>query len=428
MPAASGKPQPDPVVFMAGGPGESAILDTPFLVDAGINRDRDLIIMTQRGTLFDEPDLNCPELDRFYARQVSLLYGAPSTGQEQAAAAKACRDRLAAEGIDLSGYNTTENAADFADLRHVLGIETWNVYGYSYGTDLALSYLRDHPEGIRTVTIDSVVPPDIVGLTWTWGSAREGLTTIFEACAADPACGRRYPDLMPTLTRVVKDLEAKPLVADVAPAEGAAPVKVILDGGTLVNLLVGNVIKPHDVPAAIYELAEGKPERVLAVRAAGATVPEVVEQAQGMTQSFVCSEWEPYGPPADILKAGREAFPDFPDSVLINAPQLPFEEELCQAWNVPKRPDSQRVRVASDVPALVVSGTFDSKTGAQWGRYAASTLAHSTYVTINGMTHWVIVQSPCAQKIFQSFLATPSSPDTACAAETRPEPFTIDPN
>ena len=107
---------------------------------------------------------------------------------------------------------------------------------------------------------------------------------------------------------------------------------------------------------------------------------------------------------------------------------MPFQEELCRVWNVPKSPASQRVPVASDIPSLVVSGTFDSKTGADWGRYAASTLAHSTYVTINGMTHWVIVQSPCAQKIFQSFLATPSSPDTACAAGTRPEPFTIDPN
>jgi pimeloyl-ACP methyl ester carboxylesterase len=428
VPAASGAPDPDPVVFMTGGPGAAAILDTPFLVDAGINRNRDLIIMAQRGSLFSDPDLNCPELDQFYARQVGLRYNAPSTGREQAAAGKACRDRLAGEGVDLSGYNTTENAADFADLRHVLGIETWNVYGYSYGTDLALTYLRDHPEGIRTFTIDSVAPPDIVGLTWTWSSARQGITTIFAACAADPACARRYPDLLPTFARLVKDLEAHPLVASVPPPQGGDPVQVVLDGGTLLNILVGNIVKPPDVPAAIHELAEGKPERVLSARAAGGTVPEVVEQAQGMTQSFVCSEWEPYGPPADILKAGREAFPDFPDSVLINAPQLPFQEELCRVWNVPKSPASQRVPVASDIPSLVVSGTFDSKTGADWGRYAASTLAHSTYVTINGMTHWVIVQSPCAQKIFQSFLATPSSPDTACAAETRPEPFTIDPN
>lgn len=428
VPAASGKAQPDPIVFMAGGPGEAAILDTPFLIAAGFNRDRDLIIMSQRGTLFDDPDLNCPELDTFYARQVSLVYGAASTGAEQAAAGKACRDRLAAEGIDLSAYNTTENAADFADLKRALGIESWNVYGYSYGSDLALSYLRDHPEGIRTVTIDSVVPPDIVGLTWTWGSAREGLTNIFAACETDAECARRYPDLIGTLTRLVQKLEAQPLVKDVAIEGGQAPVKVILDGGTLVNVLVGNAIKPHDVPAAIHALAAGRPDKVLAVRAAGATVSEIVEQAQGMTHTFVCGEWEPYGPSADILAAGRKAFPGFPDSVLINAPQLPFQDELCKAWDVPKRPESQRVRVESDVPALVVSGTFDAKTGAEWGRYAASTLPNSTYVTIDGMTHWVIAQSPCGQEIFQSFLTNPSSPDTSCAAETGPEPFTIDPD
>ena len=97
-------------------------------------------------------------------------------------------------------------------------------------------------------------------------------------------------------------------------------------------------------------------------------------------------------------------------------------------WNLPEGPASQRVRVNSDVPVLVVSGTFDAKTGAVWGRYAASMLSHSTYVTINGIGHWVIVQSPCAQKIFQSFLSAPLCPDTACAAETRPAPFTIVPD
>jgi pimeloyl-ACP methyl ester carboxylesterase len=105
--------------------------------------------------------------------------------------------------------------------------------------------------------------------------------------------------------------------------------------------------------------------------------------------------------------------------------QLPFENELCDQWNVPKRPDSQRVRVSSDIPTLVVSGTFDVKTGAEWGRYAASTLSHSTVVRINGIGHWVIAQSPCAQRILQSFLAAPMSPNTACAPRTKPKPFVI---
>ena len=159
VPSRSRPAHTDPVVFLAGGPGESAILDIPFLVHAGVNRNRDLIVMSQRGTLYGEPDLNCPELDQYYARQVSLVYDAPSTGRAQAKAAAACHQRLINRSIDLSAYNTTENEQDFVDLRRVLGIRQWNVYGYSYGTDLTLSLMRDHPDGIRTAIIDSVVPP-----------------------------------------------------------------------------------------------------------------------------------------------------------------------------------------------------------------------------------------------------------------------------
>ena len=68
-------------------------------------------------------------------------------------------------------------------------------------------------------------------------------------------------------------------------------------------MLVGNVPRWPEVPAAITELAEGDPHRFLEARAAGAVVPEDPEQALGMTESFICQEWEPYGGPAAILSA-----------------------------------------------------------------------------------------------------------------------------
>jgi pimeloyl-ACP methyl ester carboxylesterase len=416
LPSQSKPANPDPIVFLAGGPGEAAILDVPFLVHAGINRNRDVIVMSQRGTLYGHPDLNCPELDRFYAHQISLVFDAPSTGQAQAKAAAACRRRLVAQGVDLSAYNTSENEQDVVDLRSVLHIRQWNVYGYSYGTDLTLSLMRDHPRGIRTAIIDSVVPPNIVSLPWTWSSFHEGITAVFNECYAQPACARKYPDLMGTFTKTVIRLEAHPIVGRVAPPQGGPAVKVVLDGGTIVNMLVANKPKAKDLPAALYDLANGNPKAFFVTRSAGAGVPEVPEQALGMTNSFVCREWEPYGSPAQILAAGRREFPTLPDSVLVNAPQLPFEHELCRAWNVPEGPASQRRRVRSSIPTLVVSGAIDAKTGAAWGRYAASTLPNSTYVVIPGIGHWVIVQSPCAQQIFQSFLSHPRSVDTACAS------------
>ncbi|MFJ8630264.1 hypothetical protein [Streptomyces sp. NPDC093568] len=79
--AESARPAAEPVVFMTGGPGGGAIGDIPFLIDSGLNRNRDLIVMAQRGTLHARPDLACPEIDRFYADAVGLRYDAPSTGR-----------------------------------------------------------------------------------------------------------------------------------------------------------------------------------------------------------------------------------------------------------------------------------------------------------------------------------------------------------
>ncbi|MFD4315619.1 alpha/beta hydrolase [Streptomyces sp. NPDC058548] len=428
IPAASAKPAADPVVFMEGGPGGDAIGAIPFLIASQVNRDRDLIVMTQRGALHSQPNLACPEMDRFNATAVALPYDAPSTGRGLVRAAKQCRDRLTAEGSDLTAYNTTENAADFADLRKALGIKKWNVYGYSYGTDLGLTYLRRHPQGIRTLAIDSVVPPQTVSLPWAWDSAQEGINAIFAACEAQPACESRYPDLSRTLTRQVRRLEANPLTLTVPPPGGGTPVKVVLDGGTLVNLLVANgrLVPSADVPAALYELAAGNPERLARAQAAGAT-PAIGEFAHGLTHSVACAEWAPGYSKRDLLEAGRRAFPGFPDSVLAHAPQLPFEHDLCRAWNVPDRTAVQRVATHSEVPALIITGTFDAKTGASWGPFAGRTLPRSTAVVVPGITHWVVPQEPCAASVLVSFLARPTAPDTRCVAGVVPKPFTIIP-
>ncbi|MFF8835808.1 alpha/beta hydrolase [Streptomyces sp. NPDC015130] len=428
IPATSAKPAGDPVVFMEGGPGGDAIGTIPFLIASQVNRDRDLIVMTQRGALHSQPNLACPEMDRFNASAVGMPYDAPSTGRGLVRAAKECRDRLTAEGADLSAYNTTENAADFAALRKALGIKKWNVYGYSYGTDLGLTYLRRHPHGIRSLAIDSVVPPQIVSLPWAWDSAREGINAIFAACEAQPACKARYPDLSRTLTEQVRRLEANPLRLTVPPPGGGTPVNVVLDGGTLVNLLVtnGQLVPSADVPAALYELAAGNPERLARAQAAGAT-PAIGEFAHGLTHSVACAEWAPGYSKRDVLQAGRRAFPGWPDSVLAHAPQLPFEHDLCRAWNVPDRTGVQRVATHSKVPALIISGTFDAKTGASWGPFAGRTLPRSTAVVVPGITHWVVPQEPCAASVLRSFLNRPTEPDTRCVADVVPKPFTIIP-
>ncbi|MFI6497950.1 alpha/beta fold hydrolase [Nonomuraea typhae] len=426
IPAASAEPAPDPVVFMSGGPGGETFDDIPFLVSSGLNRDRDLIVMAQRGNLYDKPNLACPELDRFYARSAGLPSYAPQTRSLLLDAVQRCRNRLTAGGTDLSAYNSTQNAADFADLRTTLGIKQWNVYGHSYGGDLALTYMRLHPRGIRAVALDSVAPPQSVSLPFAWHSAREGLGNLYKACTAEPRCKSRYPDLERILNEQVRKLEARPLTLTARPPQGGDPVQVVLDGGALLNVLVAKSIPFADVPAAIDELGRGRPGRFARARAA-VSVQAAGQTAHGLTQSVVCSEWVPGHPPSDVLKAGRDAFPAWPEAVQAQAPQLAFQDQICRIWNVPDRTVVQRVPTVQSVPTLFINGTFDMKTGAGWARRTARTLSRSTIVAVPGIGHWVVPQSPCAQKVLASFLARPAAPDTACVAGLTWEPFTITP-
>ncbi len=49
IPAASANPKPDPIVWLAGGPGDDAITEIPMALAGKLNRDRDVIFMSQRG-------------------------------------------------------------------------------------------------------------------------------------------------------------------------------------------------------------------------------------------------------------------------------------------------------------------------------------------------------------------------------------------
>jgi pimeloyl-ACP methyl ester carboxylesterase len=435
VPSVKQPPEPDPVVYMAGGPGANAIAQAGILVSVGLNKNRDLIIMNQRGVAYTEPLLTCPEIDKFYALAVGLPYDAPETGVLHVAATKACHDRLVAAGIDLGAFNTSENSADFADLRKALRIEQWNVYGLSYGTDLALSLQRDHPEGIRSVIIDAVVPPAAASLGWTWTNANEAVNNIFRACNAQPACLARYGDLSAVFAGQVRKLEANPLTITVEQPFGS--VKVVLDGGAILNWLASvpdPVVAIPSIPAAIEELVSGHPIQIAASRATQADPAAIGAVGYGLMYGVICSEWVPFEPQSQILVQGLLAFPSYPTSVLSLAAGLPYMNEDCAVWNVPKAAASVRSSTTGSIPTLVMAGAFDGKTSPQWAIYAAGPLDHATTVVIPDGGHGALFliglpddspAKPCAISVVASFLANPMSPNTACVKTLTPYPFVI---
>src|SRR5690606_11092040 len=96
---------------------------------------------------------------------------------------------------DLRLYTTEIAMTDLDEVRAALGYEQINLYGGSYGTRAALTYLRLFPERVRTLTLDAVVDPGFVIFMDAAVDGQAALEFFFGRCEADSACRATFPDL-----------------------------------------------------------------------------------------------------------------------------------------------------------------------------------------------------------------------------------------
>lgn len=222
-------PAPDPVVYLHGGPGGGAVKDLWSIVvpifDQFRSR-RDVVTFDQRAAGISSDMVTC--FDTLDANIVSLMApgAVPETAPEAELFAR-CLDEIKSKGGDITAYNTTQNAYDTQAIMRALGYGEWNLYGISYGTQLALEVMRSAPEGTRSVVIDSVFPPDVRGYDENIKPLQESIQATLDQCAADPACAAAYPDLEGTLVRVAEKLQANPIPA--ARGRGEITLKSLVD-------------------------------------------------------------------------------------------------------------------------------------------------------------------------------------------------------
>ena len=342
-------------------------------------------------------------------------------------AVRACRDRIVAEGWDPADFNSTENATDVADLRVALGIESWNLYGVSYGTDLALQTLRDHPEGIRSVVLDSVVPPQDNLFDHFWPSAAHGFQVLFDDCAADTACNAAYPNVRTAFATLVNELTEQPRSVTVRAPSTGQDVQVVIDGYKLANLVLTSSLSPGSIapiPALIDNLANGDGTQAATRLAAGVPPPGVT--GYGLALGVFCSEQTPFSSTEDVHVEGRKALPGFPDAVLSFPPQAPWIFSDCQQWDVAPADPAITEPATSAVPALLVSGSLDAITAPANAVAAAAELANAHLLDYPDGAHDVMIWSPqCGVAVMQSFLNQPDRFDDSCVAALKVPPFTV---
>lgn len=408
----SGSPVLDPVVHLAGGPGSSSLSVAGYLfgrgLDAILDR-RDFILFDQRGTGYSLPRLDCPERQ---ALTPVLLEGTLSEDETPPAivdAFRRCRDRLTAEGIDLSAYHSAAGAADLNDLRLALGYDELNLYAVSYGTRLALTLIRDYPHAVRSAVLDSVYPLQINLYTALAPNAERAFNVFFDRCASDSNCDASYPDLRAVFYGLVDTLNAQPV--SVSLSAGGAERTVRVDGGLLIDILFVGLYNPAgtaSLPQMIFDIREGDHD-ILRERL---VLYFDTSSALGMQMSVQCAEELPFNAPEEAYAAAWGVQPQI--AAFYPAGVQPLFA-ACEEWAAGPLDPRENLPVSSDLPALVLAGEGDPITPPDWGRMVAGDLPHAYFYEFPGNGHWVTRSSSCALQMALAFWEDPASdPGSVC--------------
>jgi pimeloyl-ACP methyl ester carboxylesterase len=404
---------PDPIIFFAGGPGGPGRLGARRFMDLDLGGRRDVILFDQRGTGQSTPSLDCPE----QVEVVWQTFGASRDPQAEAngfrEALARCRKRLVSSGVDLDAYDTPTTTDDVADLRTALGINRWNLWGASYGTVVALEMLRRHPEGVRSVVIDSVVPTDEANdASQHLKVAKRALARLFTGCASDPKCSTTYPTLEDDFDALVAEWNAQPFEATTTDPTGQ-PRQLVITGDDLVagvwNAMYNNNLIPL-LPSLVGQLrARGDAAATIVPQLVAAGVTQLTQGAKAMGAAVNCADRQRLsGPKQDKVIADNPRF----------AGLISLRREACDVMRVKSVPAAFNNPVHSQVPVLVYGDEYDPVTPPANSRRAARTLPRSTFVATRSFGHGAALKSERTLGVLGAFLNAPTAPvDITCAKE-----------
>lgn len=360
----------DPVFYLAGGPGQSAIASGPMVFSALLEfrRQRDVVLVDQRGT-GKSNNLTCssPEApDDFTLSSAAALRLEVSKLRE-------CLPTLDA---DPTLYTTSIAMADLDFVRQTLGYEQINLLGISYGTRAALVYLRQFGGHVRSVILDGVAPPSVNILAGASVDTDAALDRLFADCQSSATCAQAFPDPRANFIALTQQLAHSSVEAEFRHPKTGAFIPVTIDPG-LVARLVRQVLYHRTLstllPLALNQAGQGDYQALLTLGYQFYDDSDSI--STGMMASVFCAEDMSH---SVSVAEGGQYFSNSMNELMI---------EVCQFWPTAEVGPEYFEAVVSDVPVLLLSGELDPVTPPKYAEQAAQTLRNSRHIIVPGVGH-----------------------------------------
>lgn len=411
IPALRSSPEPDPLFVLSGGPGQAAsdfyVAMAPAL--ARIRRDRDIVVLDQRGTGRSHK-LNCP-----------LPNDADLTEVDSTVLRSVARKCLEALTGDARFYTTSVAVRDLEAVRAALGYERLNLYGVSYGTRVAQHYLRRYPNRVRAMVLDGAVPPQLALGPHIPRDAQRALDALFARCASEAACQKAFPQLEEQFAKL-RDRLREPLKVALAHPTTAAPIVVrfgVPELNAVVRLLSYSDESASILPLLIHEAQVFDQPQALAAQYEIIKRDLQEQLAYGMHFSVVCSEdaprWSGQGFPSEAIA-----------ETYIGDEFMTAMRAVCDLW--PRGPVDEDfyTPIRSTVPTLIMSGENDPVTPPAYGEQILPGLTNGLHIVLEGQGHGQLAAG-CIPRVVSRFIASASVSELGeeCAHAISAAPFMI---
>jgi len=375
----------DPLFLLMGGPGQagSELVGGLIKIFRQVNESRELILIDQRGTGQSSP-LQC---EKEGADPYSDVFADFSNEDVQAC--------ISSYQVDLSQYNTNNAVLDFEAVRMALGYEQINLYGVSYGSRAAMTYMRDKPQALRSVILDGVVPPQIpVGPMGE--QAARSFDILVEQCHNDKKCQAQYPQFRQDYLKVRAQLEQQTITTNIDHPVTDKPVMFNIDTqkfiGTLHSLMYGAGPR-HLIPYIVSQMAVSNYKPLAGIIAMGQDKHDNLYS--GMHFNILCNEDIPRASDALINESNNNSFS--------GAHSTQGLMQVCQQWPTFTPPKNFGDMVKSDIPTLLLSGELDPVTPPAWAEIAGEGLSNKKHFVAKKAGHGLVTQT-CAATMVDEFL------------------------
>lgn len=372
-----------PVIYIPGGPGDSAGLSASGLVAWRRFQQRagwpaDLVLFDPRGTGESQPRPACPV----------RRDGAHGARRQ----AVTCYQALGERTADALG--PTAQIHDIVTLIDALDVDSATLWAVSYGTRIARGVAADAPQIIRALVLDSPVYTLRSATADQRAVERRAVTALLAYCRTHLACRLAVPSARSTIEGLLAaaaeqprslawaDIPRRPWVTSITPAR-------------LLSMIVLAGYRPVSSANTIRRLQHAaRTGGVAALSPLAATLGSVVEN-RGHSRAVYAATRCAYERSSHAPRPARDG------AFWLDRYLAPLAGQSCGRWPVAAvRP----VSGPSELSILLLNGGRDIVTPAARSAPAIRPDRHRTAVLIPDAGHAPTLTDRCAQEVVAGFL------------------------